>query len=124
MMSEGLLIYTGDSAAMADWFARFGLIYSPESHGPVTDWVLDLVTVGFEKARAVDGEAGEGGERFQARGDCDSVVPRCCCGGRLWCPERHVWEGDGVGGGRQEDGRRFEARSYDVWRLCKPSYSL
>lgn len=79
LLSEGLLIYTGDAAAMADWFGRSGFLYAPEAHGPVTDWVLDLVTVGFEKASAVEDEGEAAGERLQVRrSPCGWLALRAC----------------------------------------------
>jgi hypothetical protein len=48
-------MYHGPTAHMVSWFSVLGYFYDPTVHGSASDWVLDLVSLGFDK------KGGEGG---------------------------------------------------------------
>ena len=56
MLSEGHQLYFGPPQEAVDWFDK-GLGYSfwPDQHGAVSDWLMDLVSVGFSKPQALRG---------------------------------------------------------------------
>ncbi|GBF87651.1 ABC transporter G family [Raphidocelis subcapitata] len=49
VLSAGLLVYFGPREGMVPWFASLGYPYDAEMHGVPSDWVMDLVNVGFHK---------------------------------------------------------------------------
>lgn len=52
LLSQGRLMYHGTPQGMVDWFSgTLGYHYDPEVQGSPSDWVLDLVGVGFDKSK-------------------------------------------------------------------------
>jgi hypothetical protein len=49
LLSKGRLMYHGPTSAMVPWFNVLGYPYDPAIHGAPSDWVLDLVSLGFDK---------------------------------------------------------------------------
>ena len=49
VLSEGQLLYFGTPAQAAPWFGGLGYRHSPRRDGAVSDWLIDLVSVGFAK---------------------------------------------------------------------------
>lgn len=51
LLSGGRMMYSGPRSALLPWFTSGGLgyTYSPALHGAPSDWVMDLVNVGFAK---------------------------------------------------------------------------
>jgi hypothetical protein len=50
VLSEGLEMYFGPPSEVTDWFqGKLGYDYNPAIDGSVSDWVMDLVSVGFAK---------------------------------------------------------------------------
>lgn len=47
VLSEGQLLYFGTPAQAAPWFGGLGYRHSPRRDGAVSDWLIDLVSVGF-----------------------------------------------------------------------------
>jgi hypothetical protein len=48
LLSQGMLMFSGKRAALLPWFSEtLNCIYSAEEHGLVSDWILDLVNIGF-----------------------------------------------------------------------------
>jgi hypothetical protein len=64
LLSNGLLMYQGPTAQLVPWFSiQLGFTYEPERHGAASDWVLDLLALGFAKPKVgglLDGGAGLG----------------------------------------------------------------
>lgn len=75
LLSEGLLLYSGAVATLPRWFAARGFAYRPEVHVVVTDWVLDLVAIGFDKSAAV--EAAGASESCSQRLQVGTVLFTC-----------------------------------------------
>ena len=54
LLSEGRQLYFGPPGGVAPWFGeRAGFRYAPRRDGAVSDWIIDLVSVGFAKPPAV-----------------------------------------------------------------------
>lgn len=52
VLSNGYTLYAGSPSLMVGWLSgTLGYAYSPESHGSVPDWAMDLVNVGFKKPK-------------------------------------------------------------------------
>lgn len=49
VLSEGAQLFCGPPAAAAPWFGSLGYRHSPRRDGAVSDWLIDLVSVGFAK---------------------------------------------------------------------------
>jgi ABC-type multidrug transport system ATPase subunit len=50
LLSSGYMMYSGDREGLVPWFAEgCGYPYDPAMHGLASDWVMDLVNVGFTK---------------------------------------------------------------------------
>ena len=50
LLSNGLLMYQGPTAQLVPWFSQqLGFTYEPERHGAASDWVLDLLALGFAR---------------------------------------------------------------------------
>lgn len=50
VLSEGHQLYFGVPDEAVDWFGNsLGYTYSPGQDGAVSDWLMDLVSVGFSK---------------------------------------------------------------------------
>ena len=49
VLSEGTQLYYGPPAAAAPWFGSLGYRHNPRRDGAVSDWLIDLVSVGFAK---------------------------------------------------------------------------
>jgi ATP-binding cassette subfamily G (WHITE) protein 2 len=56
MLSEGHQLYFGPPQEAANWFDKgLGNSFRPDQHGAVSDWLMDLVSVGFSKPQALSG---------------------------------------------------------------------
>lgn len=50
VLSEGCQLYFGAPDEAVDWFSNsLGYTYDPGHDGSVSDWLMDLVSVGFSK---------------------------------------------------------------------------
>ncbi len=50
VLSEGHNLYFGSPKRALDWFSdALGYSYSYQRDGAVSDWLMDLVSVGFQK---------------------------------------------------------------------------
>lgn len=50
VLSEGYQLYFGVPNEAVDWFSNsLGYTYAPAHDGAVSDWLMDLVSVGFSK---------------------------------------------------------------------------
>lgn len=50
LLSSGYMMYSGEREGLVPWFADgCGYPYDPAMHGLASDWVMDLVNVGFTK---------------------------------------------------------------------------
>lgn len=50
LVSAGMEMYFGARDGMVPWFSgQLGYPYQPTLHGVPSDWVMDLVNVGFDK---------------------------------------------------------------------------
>ena len=50
VLSEGYNLYFGPPQRALDWFSgSLGYSYSYQRDGAVSDWLMDLVSVGFQK---------------------------------------------------------------------------
>jgi len=49
VLSEGAQLFCGAPAGAAPWFGSLGYRHSPRRDGAVSDWIIDLVSVGFSK---------------------------------------------------------------------------
>jgi hypothetical protein len=50
VLSEGYQLYFGAPDEAVDWFSNcLGYAYNPGHDGSVSDWLMDLVSVGFSK---------------------------------------------------------------------------
>ena len=49
LLSEGHVLYFGPPSSAVPWFGSLQYDYLPERDGNVSDWLLDLVSVGFTK---------------------------------------------------------------------------
>lgn len=48
----GRLLYFGPRESLVPWFSEvLGYDYDPQLHGVASDWVMDLVNVGFKKPK-------------------------------------------------------------------------
>jgi hypothetical protein len=47
LLSKGRLMYHGERTGIVPWFQALGYSYSSDLHGLASDWVMDLVNVGF-----------------------------------------------------------------------------
>ncbi|MEW5315840.1 MAG: hypothetical protein WDW38_007242 [Sanguina aurantia] len=53
LVSQGMVMYEGPTVEMIPWFTQsLEYQYNPEVNGVPSDWVLDLVSVGFSKPKA------------------------------------------------------------------------
>ncbi|KAF8067234.1 ctr9 [Scenedesmus sp. PABB004] len=55
LLSMGHLMYFGPREAMVPWFVGRGYPYDPALHGLASDWVMDLVNIGFKKPESLFG---------------------------------------------------------------------
>ncbi|MEW5296992.1 MAG: hypothetical protein WDW36_000232 [Sanguina aurantia] len=54
LVSQGMVMYEGPTIEMIPWFTQsLEYQYNPEFNGVPSDWVLDLVSVGFSKPKEV-----------------------------------------------------------------------
>lgn len=52
LVSQGMVMYEGPTIEMIPWFTQsLEYQYNPEVNGVPSDWVLDLVSVGFSKPK-------------------------------------------------------------------------
>lgn len=50
LLSLGRMMFSGACEDMVPWFVNHcGYPYDPKKHGLASDWVMDLVNVGFTK---------------------------------------------------------------------------
>lgn len=50
LLSSGYMMYSGEREGLVPWFTQgCGYPYDPPMHGLASDWVMDLVNVGFTK---------------------------------------------------------------------------
>lgn len=106
LLSSGYMMYSGEREGLVPWFSdSLGWPYDPAMHGLASDWVMDLVNVGFTKpevrgggqgkggrgrGRGVEGAGGEGGRargsRSQEQGVRRGGGSRSQCGrrGKVW----------------------------------------
>ena len=49
LLSEGHVLFSGPPGSAVPWFSSLQYEYLPERDGNVSDWLLDLVSVGFTK---------------------------------------------------------------------------
>ncbi len=50
VLSEGNQVYMGRPDKAVEWFSlKLGYSYQPVRDGAVSDWLMDLVSVGFQK---------------------------------------------------------------------------
>ena len=45
----GHVVYTGPPGGAVPWFKTLGYEYIPVRDGSASDWLIDLVSVGFDK---------------------------------------------------------------------------
>lgn len=58
LLASGRLMYFGPCEGLDTWFTEgLGYYYSPELHGNVSDWVLDMVAIGFKKPTTLYGSS-------------------------------------------------------------------
>lgn len=56
VLSEGYTLYFGPPGRALDWFAdSLGYSYSYQRDGAISDWLMDLVSVGFQKPASFQG---------------------------------------------------------------------
>ncbi len=72
VLSEGHLMYFGSTTGAVAWFGRdLGYCYNPTQDGTPSDWLLDLVSIGFGRAGGHSegmsslAEVGAAAERFR-----------------------------------------------------------
>jgi hypothetical protein len=53
-MASGRLMFTGAPGDLVPWFAKLGYGFAPETQGVISDWALDLVSLGFAKGAAAE----------------------------------------------------------------------
>lgn len=52
VLSEGYQLYTGEPGQAVHWFSNtLNYTYTPERDGAVSDWLMDMVSVGFAKPK-------------------------------------------------------------------------
>ncbi|GMH36516.1 hypothetical protein BSKO_04384 [Bryopsis sp. KO-2023] len=50
ILSKGRMMYSGATSGVVPWFKnKLDYDYRPELHGVISDWVIDLVSIGFSK---------------------------------------------------------------------------
>jgi len=49
LLSMGRMMYSGEREGLVPWFEKCGYRYDPAMHGLASDWVMDLVNIGFSK---------------------------------------------------------------------------
>jgi hypothetical protein len=50
LLSSGYMMYSGEREGIVPWFDQgCGYPYDPAMHGLASDWIMDLVNVGFTK---------------------------------------------------------------------------
>lgn len=55
VLSSGMMMYFGSHDKMVPWFSdKLGYAYDAAMHGVPSDWVMDLVNVGFQKPEVGD----------------------------------------------------------------------
>lgn len=53
VLSEGYQLYSGEAEGAQPWFTnRLGYPYNAQLDGAVSDWLMDLVSIGFAKSEA------------------------------------------------------------------------
>ena len=56
VLSEGYSLYFGAPQRALDWFSgSLGYSYSYQRDGAISDWLMDLVSVGFQKPTSFQG---------------------------------------------------------------------
>lgn len=54
VLSSGHTMYSGTPSLIVPWLSgELGYAYNPERHGSAPDWSMDLVNVGFKKAKVM-----------------------------------------------------------------------
>ena len=51
LLSEGRLLYFGPPRKAQEWFEGLGYCYRPQVDGGTADWLMNMVSVGFEKTQ-------------------------------------------------------------------------
>lgn len=51
LLASGRLMFHGACDDLVSWFRHLGYKYDPTLHGVASDWVLDLVAIGFHKPK-------------------------------------------------------------------------
>ena len=51
LLSMGYVVYSGPPAGAVGWFNSLGYQYNPLRDGCASDWLIDLVSVGFDKPK-------------------------------------------------------------------------
>lgn len=49
LLSEGHHMYSGAPHQVLHWFESMQYLYNPHKHSALSDWLIDLVSVGFDK---------------------------------------------------------------------------
>lgn len=86
LLSSGYMMYSGEREGLVPWFTQgCGYAYDPPMHGLASDWVMDLVNVGFTKPEVRGGLLLLGAAAVVGLlGGCCGVLCCCCVRGR-WC---------------------------------------